>query len=119
MTASRAIAALPAGARILAPDKFGGYLIYRFAGQRKVFFDGRSDYYGVQFMRDYIELVQVRPGWEKQLDRFQFTHALLPKDYSLLAVLPRMGWRELYRDGTAVLLIAPADGTNRNGTGLK
>ena len=119
VAASRAVAALPASARILAPDKFGGYLIYRFAGSRKVFFDGRSDYYGVQFMRDYIELVQVRPGWEKQLDRFQFTHALLPKDYSLLAVLPRMGWRELYRDGTAVLLIAPADGTNRNGTGLK
>ena len=30
-------------ARILAPDKFGGYLIYRFQGTRKVFFDGRSE----------------------------------------------------------------------------
>ena len=26
-------------------DKFGGYLIYRFEGRRKVFFDGRSDFY--------------------------------------------------------------------------
>ena len=113
--ATRAVATLPADARILAPDKFGGYLIYHFAGRRKVFFDGRSDYYGVQFMRDYIELVQVRPGFERQLNRFRFTHALLPKDYSLLAVLPGLGWRETYRDQTAVLFEA----TNRNGAGLK
>ncbi len=106
---------LPADARVLAPDKYGGYLIYRFAGARKVFFDGRSDYYGVQFMRDYIELVQVRPGLERHLDRFRFTHALLPKDYSLLTVLPGLGWRETYRDETVVLLEA----TKQNGAGLK
>jgi hypothetical protein len=42
VAAAPAIARLPAEARILAPDKFGGYLIYRFNGERKVFFDGRS-----------------------------------------------------------------------------
>jgi hypothetical protein len=104
--ATQAVSKLPEDARILAPDKFGGYLIYHFGGRRKVFFDGRSDYYGVEFMRDYIELVQVRPGFESHLSKFHFTHALLPKDYSLLAVLPLLGWREIYRDGTAVLLEA-------------
>jgi hypothetical protein len=110
-----AAAALPAESRLLAPDKYGGYLIYRFAGTRKVFFDGRSDYYGVEFMRDYMELVQVRPGFERHLQRFGFTHALLPKEYSLVAVLPKLGWREVYRDKTAVLLEA----TKQNGAGLK
>ena len=124
VAASRqAIAALPPQARILAPDKFGGYLIYHFAGQRKVFFDGRSDFYGVDFMRDYIELVQVRPGFERHLARFGFTHALLPVNYSLLAVLPKMEWRETYRDQTAVLLEAPKiavqGGTILNDKGLK
>ena len=107
LACERAVATLPPEARILAPDKFGGYLIYRFNGTRKVFFDGRSDYYGSRFMRDYIELVQVRPGFVRHLDRFGFTHALLPADYSLLAVLPSLGWRETYRDRTAVLLEAP------------
>ncbi|MCC6538481.1 MAG: hypothetical protein IT162_13075 [Bryobacterales bacterium] len=107
VAAARVVAALPADARILAPDKFGGYLIYRFAGQRRVFFDGRSDYYGLAFMRHYIDLVQARPGAERELERYGFTHALLPPDYSLLGLLPRLGWRELYRDGTAVLLAAP------------
>lgn len=104
---SDAVAALPASARMLAPDKFGGYLIYRFAGERKVFFDGRSDYYGIDFMKQYIDLVQVRPGWEMRLAQWQPTHALLPPDYSLLAALERDGWKRLHTGKTAVLLAKP------------
>src|SRR5262249_6007521 len=44
---------IPAGARLFAPDKFGGYLIYRSNGQMKVFFDGRSDLYGADFLKQY------------------------------------------------------------------
>ena len=89
---------------LLAPDKFGGYLIYRFDGGIKVFFDGRSDFYGADFLRDYRWLAQVRPGWEDQLRRFGFTHALLPNDYSLVDALQRAGWTVLYHDDTATLL---------------
>lgn len=105
--AAPAVAALPADARILAPDKFGGYLVYRFDGRRKVYFDGRSDFYGLQFMRDYISLVEVRPGWREQVRRFGFTHALLPNNYSLVAALEDSGWRRIHRDQTATLLAAP------------
>ena len=95
------------GVRLLAPDKFGGYLIYASAGQRKVFFDGRSDFYGVAFMKDYIKLVEVRPGWDQILNRYSFTHALLPNNYSLIPALAQRGWHETYRDQTATLLVAP------------
>ena len=99
---------LPLEARILAPDKFGGYLIYRFNGRfhgtRKVFFDGRSDLYGSDFMKQYNRLTQLRPGWRAQLDEFGFTHALLPNDYSLVSALEALGWKRVYRDGTATLL---------------
>jgi hypothetical protein len=98
---------LPASARILHPDKFGGYLIYRFSGARKVFFDGRSDFYGVDFMKDYIRLVQVRPGWRKQVTYYGFTHALLPNDYSLIPALEGLGWRKVHADRAATLLVAP------------
>lgn len=99
-----AAAQLPSGGRLLAPDLYGGYLIYRFAGQRPVFFDGRSDFYGVDFMRRYIDLVEVRPGWTAQLDHWQFTHALLPNRYSLIPALEARGWRKLYSDRTATIL---------------
>ena len=92
---------------MLAPDKFGGYLIYASAGTRKVFFDGRSDFYGVDFMKEYIRLVEVRPGWTATLDRHAFTHALLPNNYSLIPALEQRGWRATHRDATATLLAAP------------
>jgi hypothetical protein len=100
----RAAERLPAEARLLAPDKFGGYLIYRFDGQRKVYFDGRSDYYGTAFMKDYIKLVEVRPGWRQELERFGFTHALLPNRYSLIPALEQLGWKTQYRDELCTLL---------------
>ena len=104
VAASAAVATLPANSRILSSDTFGGYLIYRFNGERKVFFDGRSDFYGADFLDRYQTLVGVRPGWREEFNRWQFTHALLPPDSSLLTALEASGWQELYRDHTAVLL---------------
>lgn len=104
VAAAAEVAKLPLDARLLAPDKFGGYLIYAFGGRRKVFFDGRSDLYGAEFLKQYGRLAQLRPGWQAQLDEFGFTHALLPNDYSLIPALEALGWKRLYRDGTATLL---------------
>ena len=98
---------IPAGARLFAPDKFGGYLIYRSNGTLKVFFDGRSDLYGAEFLQQYSRLVQVRPGWRQYWDSFHFTHALLPADAPLLPALEQLGWRTLYQDKTATLLVNP------------
>ncbi len=95
---------IPAGARLFAPDKFGGYLIYRSNGALKVFFDGRSDLYGADFLKQYSRLVQVRPGWRAYWDSFHFTHALVPADAPLLPALEQIGWRPLYTDKTATLL---------------
>jgi hypothetical protein len=93
--------------RLLAPDKFGGYLIYRFDGRVRVFIDGRSDLYGSRFLAQYARLVQLRPGWEESVRRLEFTHALLPSDYPLVSALQWLGWRAIYRDSTATLLGKP------------
>ncbi len=105
--ASAAVGALPTDAKLFSSDKFGGYLIYRFAAQRKVYFDGRSDFYGAEFLKSYSRLVQARPGWQAEFVRQGFTHALLPPDYALVAALEAEGWKETYRDRTAVLLKGP------------
>jgi hypothetical protein len=98
------VAALPADARLYAPDKFGGYLIYRSQGARKVFFDGRSDLYGAEFLKQYARMVAVRPGWREYWDSFHFTHALVPNDSSLIPALEAVGWKAVYRDQTVTLL---------------
>ncbi|MCX6590261.1 MAG: hypothetical protein NTZ56_01930 [Acidobacteria bacterium] len=99
-----AVAAIPAGARLFAPDKFGGYVIYRTSGAQPVFFDGRSDFYGVEFMKDYIRMVEVRPGWQALFDAWHFTHALVPVDAPLRAALEARGWQTLSVDKAAVLM---------------
>lgn len=99
-----AAAHLPSGGVLLAPDKYGGYLIYRFDGARKVYFDGRSDYYGVAFLKEYVDMVELRAGWEQTIARHGFTHALLPVRFSLVPALEKAGWRKLYSDATSVLL---------------
>ncbi|MBI3282182.1 MAG: hypothetical protein HYZ57_20370 [Acidobacteria bacterium] len=114
VAAAEAVAQLPADARLLAPDKFGGYLIYRFEGRRKVYFDGRSDFYGSEYMKDYLRLIEVRPGWREQLDRGRFTHALLPNRYSLVPALEQLGWKTVYRDQVATLLESLAFAARRS-----
>ena len=113
--AASAVAALPPSARLFAPDKFGGYLIYKFNGTRKVFFDGRSDFYGAGFLTDYSRIVQARPGWQKLFDPYRFTHALLPNDYSLVGILEQQGWHEMYKDSTVTLLVAAESVGRRRG----
>ena len=94
--------------RVFTSDQWGDYLIYLYYPKQKVFFDGRSDFYGARFMRDYIALVEVRPGWRAELEKHDFSHALLPVNYSLVPALTALGWTELSRDGVAVLLARPA-----------
>jgi len=104
VAASAIVASLPMNSRILAPDTFGGYLIYRFNGERKVFFDGRSDFYGTEFIGRYSRMLDLGPGWRKEFNRWNFTHALLPPECPLISALEASGWQELYHDRTAVLL---------------
>jgi hypothetical protein len=106
VAAASAIEKLPADARLFAPDKYGGYLIYRFNGSRKVYFDGRSDFYGAAFMKQYLDILEVRPGWQDAMRPLHFTHALLPNRYALLAALEQGGWKTVYRDNVCTLLEA-------------
>jgi len=97
------------GRRLFAPDKFGGYLIYRSKGEKKVFFDGRSDLFGAKFLQNYGRMVQLRPGWKSIWDGFGFTEALLPNEAPLVEALKLTGWHTAYQDGTATILVP--DGT--------
>lgn len=106
--AAGAVASLSPQARLFSPDYYGGYLIYHFRGTRKVFFDGRSDFYGTDFLRTYGDIVLLKPGWRPKFQGLRFTHALLPEDHPLREVLECSGWRRLHGDTTAVLLERPA-----------
>ena len=90
---------------IFAPDSWGGYLIYRLYPQYKVFVDDRHDFYGEDFLRDYLKTIRLTPEWDKFLNEKHVNWALLPTGSSLANMLEETAqWNVVYRDGTAVLL---------------
>jgi hypothetical protein len=90
--------------RVLTSDQWADYLIFRLYPRGRVFFDGRSDFYGPQLGADYRKLLGAEDGWRQTLDRYGFSLALLPRDWALGGVLDREpGWRLVYRDSVATL----------------
>lgn len=92
--------------RLLNTYHFGGYLIWRYYGQRVVFIDGRADVYAGPVLRDYMTLSLGKPGWQTMLRRYDFNWAVLDRDDELcerLRLLP--DWHVLYADSVAVLFV--------------
>jgi len=92
--------------RILTSDQWADYLIYRFYPRQRVFFDGRSDFYGPDLGADYVRLAGAQDGCRQLLDRYRFEVALLPRDWPLGALLDGDGgWKREYRDAVATLYV--------------
>ncbi len=90
--------------RVFAKDQWGGYLIYRFDGRAKVFIDGRSDFYGVDHLERYGQVVEVKPGWDQVLDEEQVRFVLVPPEHVMASALRLTGrWKPAYADSVAVV----------------
>jgi len=95
-----------ASARVLTSDQWADYLIYRLFPRQRVFFDGRSDFYGPALGGEYRELMAAAPGWREVLRRHGFDRALLPRDWPLSTILDREpGWRRVYEDAAGSLFV--------------
>jgi hypothetical protein len=82
---------------------WGGYLMWVMP-ERKVFVDGRTDFYGEAFIRNFLDMTQLRPGWRAKLDASKVSWTLLTTDHPLtqaLALLP--DWRRAYSDPLATI----------------
>ena len=71
---------------------------------RSVYVDGRSDFYGSKFDREYIELINGKYDWEQTLDRYGVDAVLLPPGHGLASTIKESAhWRVAFDDGTAIL----------------
>jgi len=110
------LALVPAGAvvaidRIRAPDRvvnpyyWGGYLEWVWAGRRKVFIDGRNQYFTNGAFDDAHRLEQLA-GWSDVLDAYEARTVLWLRHAPLdeaLAADPR--WAIAYSDAIAVVYV--------------
>src|SRR5436190_2746690 len=100
----RAANFIPSAGRVFTKDQWGGYLIYRFGGQRKVFIDGRSDFYGQGLLQTYAEVADVKPGWPTALQPSDVRVVLIPVDHALASALQLSPeWKRVYTDSMATI----------------
>ncbi len=89
---------------IFAPDYWGGYLIYRFFPDARIFVDDRHDLYGERFLKDYLKVIHVQPDWDRFLNERRVQVVLAPTGGSLANILKETpAWKVTYEDSTAVL----------------
>ncbi len=76
---------------------WGGYLIYRWSPGRRVFIDGRVDMFGPAIVKDYTDVVCLRPRWHEVLDHYGIRTIIIEKDSALSAMLRVQGeWKTAF-----------------------
>jgi hypothetical protein len=106
VTAVDYLQAHPGQNAVLAPDSWGGYLIYRLYPQVKVVIDDRHDFYGDQFLKSYLKMIHVEPGWSEFLTQQDVRCVLVPKGSALANILfETPAWQPIYRDDVAVAFV--------------
>lgn len=89
---------------IFADDEWGDYLIYRLYPENRVFIDGRLDFYGSKFSQVCDDVMNVRYGWEKNLEQYHVNTILLSPNTALASTLKESRrWRPVYDDGVAIV----------------
>ncbi len=91
---------------VLGPDYWGGYLIYRIYPQTLVAVDDRHDLYGEEFLKSYLKLVNVEPGWEDLLTNYSIHRVLLPTGSAPANILAETAeWKMIYEDQVGVIFV--------------
>ncbi len=81
---------------------WGGYLIWHLP-EYPVFVDGRTDLYGDEILREWLDVVRGNQGWEKTLESKNIKLLILEVDQPLIAEIDSTDWINVYKDESAVI----------------
>lgn len=85
---------------------WGGYLLWRFYGERLVFMDGRADVYGEKIWRDYRQVSLGGAGWKQTLDKYNIQIVLLDPDYAVCRAIDQSpDFTRVYQDRIACVYV--------------
>jgi hypothetical protein len=94
----------PETQHIFAEDQWGDYLIYHLYPTKKVFIDGRSDFYGDKFGLAYLDLIGVKYDWQQTLDKYSIDTIVIAPRFALASTLKiSRDWRVVYDDTTSII----------------
>lgn len=91
-------------AHVFNSYKWGGYLIWNFYPEQKVYIDGRADVYGGDFVAQHRDIILTMPGWKKMLGDKKIRLVLVEPDTPLAYALQiSEEWVLLHEDDVSVL----------------
>jgi hypothetical protein len=92
--------------RVFSSDQWCDYLTFRLYPHVRIYFDGRSDFFGPWRGKAYQQLMAGKPGAASILDR-EFVHvAVIPKDWPLAGILlGERGWRVADSDELGIVFV--------------
>ena len=102
--------------RIFTNDEWGDFLVYkRWPDGGKVFWDGRSDFYGGDNVEKWLDVLNVKWDWQETLDHYGIDVILMPPGAPLATTIKASSrWRIVYDDGVAIVF-KPAVGAAGGG----
>jgi hypothetical protein len=84
-------------------DGWGGYLIL-YLPERKVFIDGRDDFYDEALLHEFTDVSHLTPAWEKVLGKYHVGWTMLPVQHPLNRILEmRQDWQLVYSNQVALV----------------
>lgn len=87
-------------------DEFGDYIIYAAWPEYRVFFDGRSDMYGTERMKEYFSVINFEPGWEQVIEKYRIDWFIIGANSALSRYLRAgSGWKLIYADRVAHVFV--------------
>ena len=82
---------------------WGGYLIWR---RIPVFIDGRTELYGDEFFRTYLQTFKVLDGWERPLNDYNVDYVLTASGTALTTLLQTSDeWDAVFEDEMATVFV--------------
>ena len=83
---------------------WGGYLGLHLWPDHLPFIDSMADTTGL-VTRNYESIMTLRAGWQELFKENEITWAIIPPKWELATELMAQGWKTVYQDQTAVILI--------------
>ena len=84
---------------------WGGYLLLKLWPNYQIFMDGHTHIYGEALTREYEQVVTLDDEWQKIFKQYNITWAIIPPDWPLSKELRADGWKIVYQDQTAAILV--------------
>ena len=90
------------GSRMYNAYNFGSYLTFALP-ERKVFVDGRADFYGLDFIQEAHGMGLAKPGTFGAFTKWKIDWVIVGSSDILAYVLNIPGWHRVYRDQVATI----------------